>query len=147
MVDDLSRLQDCPDEASVHQVLAIVARGLPVITSASWSLARGDPECVPAESVIRHRPLAMEKKCVFEYDKHLKARSSNLVKTLMAISEIEDTKWEVRLSDGGVANANDKGYEFVNLHGVDVVRSWIQKHRRIDNVLGSKAWTLTHSIL
>ena len=65
VVDDLSRLHDCPDDTSrtLHQVLAIVARGLPVITSASWNLARGDPEGVPKESIIRHRPLAMETEC------------------------------------------------------------------------------------
>ena len=64
VVDDLTRLQTCPDEATVSHVLAIVGLGLPVVTSASWSLALGDPTKVPKESVIRHRPLA-EKKFVF----------------------------------------------------------------------------------
>ena len=67
VVDDLSRLHDCPDDASFPQVLAIVARGLPVITSASWKLALGDPESVPKESVLRHRPLAMERKFRFNF--------------------------------------------------------------------------------
>ena len=31
VLDDLSRLHECPDEATVSQVLAIVARGLPVV--------------------------------------------------------------------------------------------------------------------
>ena len=36
VVDDLSRLVDCSDDATVNQVLSIVGRGVPVITRASW---------------------------------------------------------------------------------------------------------------
>ena len=58
VVDDLSRLFECADDDTVIQALGIVARGVPVITSASWLLAQGDPELVPPASVIRHAPLA-----------------------------------------------------------------------------------------
>ena len=36
VVDDLSRLVDCSDDATVNQVLSIAGRGVPVITRASW---------------------------------------------------------------------------------------------------------------
>jgi len=147
VVDDLSRLHDCPDDGNVVQALAIVGRGLPVVTSASWSLARGDPERVPKESVIRHRPLAMETKCVFLYDAHFQARSWNLLDTLTELSKIPGSKWKVRSSAVGEAKESDKGHEIVKLTGVDVVRSWIQKSRRIHNVSGSRARTLTEHIL
>ena len=156
VVEDLGRLHDSPDDATVNQVLAIVGRGLPVVTHASWSLARGDPACVPKESVIRHLSLATTIPCVFEYDVHFKARSMNLLSTLTALSQLPKSRWKVRCLDGGVANTvaavgakanDDKGHEIVKLNGpfkgVDVVRCWMQKHRRVHNVLGSKAWTLT----
>ena len=106
VVDDLSRLHDCPCEATLCQVLAIVARGLPVVTRASWVLARGDSECIPKESVIRHRPLAIETKCVFQYDPHFEARSGNLLKMLVALSKLQESQWQVRRSGGcdGVAH-------------------------------------------
>ena len=163
VVEDLGRLHDALDDATVNQVLAIVGRGLPVVSETSWSLARGDPDQVPKESVIRNRPLATTVPCVFEYDGHFKARSMNLLNTLTALSNLPNSKWKVRCFDGGVANTvaavgakaadgaakanHDKGHEIVTLNGnsngVDVVRCWLQKHRRVRNVLGSKAWTLT----
>ena len=170
VVEDLGHLHDALDDATVNQVLAIVGRGLPVVTRTSWSLARGDPDQVPKESVIRNRPLATTVPCVFEYDAHFKARSMNLLNTLTALSNLPNSKWKVRCFDGGVANTmaavganaaavgakaaadgakanHDKGHEIVTLNGtlngVDVVRCWVQKHRRVSNVLGSKAWTLT----
>ena len=156
VVEDLGRLHDSPDDATVNQVLAIVGRGLPVVTHASWSLARGTPACVPKESAIRHLSLATTVPCVFEYDVHFKARSMNLLNTLTALSQLPKSTWKVRCLDGGVANTvaavgakvnDDKGHEIVKLNGpfkgVDVVRCWMQKHRRVHNVLGSKAWTLT----
>ena len=153
VVDDLSRLHECQDEATVNQVLAIVARGLPVVTSASWSLARGDPDCVPKESVIPHKPLVLLTKLVFQYDAHFQARSQNLLDSLTALSKLPGSNWkvaEVGAQHSGRWRADVKGHEFLKLDGVagvDVVRSWIQKHRQIHNVLGSRAWTLTERIV
>ena len=66
VVSDLAHLLECPDAATVNQTLAIVGRVVPVVTQASWVLARGDPECVPAQSVIRYVPLVDAMKVVFE---------------------------------------------------------------------------------
>ena len=147
VVDDLSRLHKCPDDASFPPVLAIVARGLPVITSASWDLARGDPECVPKESVIRHRPLAMETKCIFECSELFAARSKNLFNLLTSLSKLENSTWKVRRSTASCeASGKEKGYEIVKVTNVDELRLWVQQHRRIYNALGKKSWSLTHTI-
>ena len=154
VVDDLSRLVDCPDDTStggrtLHQVLAIVARGLPVITSASWNLARGDPGRVPKESIIRHRPLAMEAKCIFECGELFVARARPVFNLLTTLSNIPNSTWKVRLSTAsaeGRRNDSDKGYEIVKVADVGDLRLWVQQHRRIYNTLGMKAWTLTQTI-
>ena len=65
VVEDLGHLHDALDDATVNQVLAIVGRGLPVVTRTSWSLARRDPDEVPKASVLRNRPLATTVHCVF----------------------------------------------------------------------------------
>ena len=42
--------------------------------------------------------------------------------------------------------ATPKGYEILDLTEVDVLRLWVQKHRRIQNVLGVKALSLTQAV-
>ena len=144
VVDDLSRLFECTDDDTVIQALGIVARGVPVITSASWVLAQGDPGMVPQASVVRHAPLVTTRKCIFLYDDHFRARCSNLLSTIVSLSELPNSKWKVRrvsaVGDSRVAASEGL---CVKLSGVDVVRSWILEHRRIHNVLGSKVWSLT----
>ena len=147
VVDSLSRVFECAEDGAVLQVMALVGRGLPVITKASWVLAGGDPSRVPKESVLRYRPLAMEAKCVFEYDAHCAAREPSLVHTLKELSAMPGSTWVVWDSRArgpctSVGHGKFKGYELVKLGGLDVVRSWLQTHRRIHNVLGPKAWTL-----
>ena len=62
------RLFDCPDDAIFNQLLSIVGRGVPVVTRASWVLAKGNPEHIPKESVIRHVPLVEKEKVVFVHE-------------------------------------------------------------------------------
>ena len=68
VVGDLASFISPDDDAMLPHVLAIIALGTPVITAASWSLARGNPKDVPAASVIRYRPLARELPVLFKYD-------------------------------------------------------------------------------
>ena len=143
VVDDLSRLLECADDDTVIQALAIVARGVPVITSASWLLAQGDPGLVPPASVIRHAPLAATKKCIFLYNDHFRARCSNLLSTIVSLSALPNSKWKVRQESAVGDSIVASGCLCVKLSGFDVVRSLVLEHRRICNVLGSKAWSLT----
>lgn len=78
VVKDLSYIYDCEDERMLAHVLAISALGVPAVTLTSWNLAEGDPNKVPAESVIRHRPLAMEHKVTFQYSARFHAVSPNV---------------------------------------------------------------------
>ena len=142
VVDDLGRLGDCTGETDVCHMLAVVARGLPVVTAAAWKLARGDPDRIPAESVIRHRPLAMEQKVKFEVDVHFRARSGNVVRMLTALCKLRGSKWRIAdASSPGVAV--EKGCEVVKITEVRAIRSWVKASRRIRNALGAKAWSLS----
>ena len=78
VVEDPARLHDYSESANVKNMFAIVARGLPVVTLASWRLAEGDPALVPPQSIMRHRPWAMETYHVWGYDAMFQARDANL---------------------------------------------------------------------
>ena len=96
VVEDLARLHDYSASASVSHILAIVARGLPVVTLASWRLAQGDPALVPPQSIIRHRPLAMTTKHVWEYVALFQARESNLAHMIGELCAMAKSNWLLR---------------------------------------------------
>ena len=148
VVDDLSRMLDCPDDATINQVLYIVGRGVPVITRASWVLARGDPKHVPRQSVIRHVSLVAEKaKMVFMYDEHFQARAGSLLGSLKELSKLPKSKRKVRRSSFVSSAIGDSTIVTLSAFGgVDTLWSWIRERRRIVNAVGSKAWSLTQPI-
>ena len=151
-MEDLARLHDYSASASVSHILAIVARGLPVVTLASWRLAQGDPALVPPQSIIRHRPLAMETKHVWEYDAMFQAREANLAYVIGELcKEAPLGNWIWRgpgAAKAGVGSGKgSSAHTLVQVIGVDAVRTWIQEHRRIENRVGSKTWGLTGPIL
>lgn len=147
VVDDLGRLWDFADDATVNQMVCVVGRGVPVITRACWALARGDPDCVPKESVIRYVPLAESKKVVFVYDAHFQARSRLLLDSLQALSKLPKSKWKVRSSPvSAIGDTEGANVALRASDGVDVLRSWIAAHRRIVNVSGPKAWSMTQPL-
>ena len=78
VVEDLARLHDYSESANVKNMFAIEARGLPVVTLASWRLVEGDPALVAPQSIIRHRPLVMETKRVWQYDDVFQAQNGAL---------------------------------------------------------------------
>ena len=147
VLDDLNRICVCADVGTLHHVLAISALGLPVITRASWVLAQGRVVLVPKESVLRHVPLLGKIKVVFEYDGHFKARHRLLVDGLMWLSRREKSTWKDRQPSGSAVG--ERGYEFVSLvasEGVDTLRSWVLKQRRIVNTIGSKIWSVDNPL-
>ena len=82
----------------------------PIVTSASWALAQGDPARVPKESIIRHRPLAQEQRAIFEYDVQFAAMEGNLVRALQALASLPHSKWSVRpLAKGGRPGKQQQG--------------------------------------
>ena len=152
VVDDLSRLNDCPEEADICQMLAIVGRGLPIVTAVAWNLAMGDPESIPKESVTRHRPLAIEKQITFQYDVHFNVRHRNVVRMLSQLQGLPGCKWQIAKSADGDGSAEgrgvrEKGREVVEMNGLGAVRSWIKAGRRIRNALGAKVRILGESLV
>ena len=148
VVDDLSRLCACPDPASLLHVIGIIGRGVPVITGSSWVLAQGHLDLVPKECVLRHERLVAKKKVVFEYNVHFKAREGFLLAGLVWLSKQLNATWKVR--DSSVSAVGESGYEVVKLlanDGVETLRSWICKQRRIVNTSGSKAWSLYEPVV
>ena len=144
VIDDLGRLFDCPDESTMNQVFAIVARGLPVITLSSWRLARGKVSMIPRESVTRHVALATTTKFIFEYSPAFRSRYQLMLSTMTHCSKLPGCKWIVRQNSAvGEAARAESGFKVIKLDGIEVVRSWIQSNRRIVNTCGSKFKILT----
>ena len=139
VIDDLGRLFDCPDDSSVNQVFAIVARGVPVITLSSWRLARGKVEMIPRESVTRHVALATTTKFIFQYSPAFQSRYQLMLYTMKQCAKLPGCKWIVRRNSAvGEAARAENGFEVIKLEGIEVVRSWIQMNRRIVNTRGAK---------
>jgi len=114
-----------------------------VITGSSWVLAKGDLDLVPKESVVRHQPMAARNKVVFEYNQHFKVREEFLFAGLVWLSNQSNATLKVR--DSSVPAVGERGYEVVKLQaseGVETLRLWVGKQRRIVNTSGSKAWSL-----
>ena len=129
-------------------MLVVIARGLPVITSASWALAQGDPTRVPKESIIRHRPLAQEQQAIFEYDSRFEAMEGNLVRALQALASLPKSKWSARPLARGEAprEAAEGGVVLLSSSdGIQALRAFVQQQRRIRNCSdgGSRAWSLS----
>jgi hypothetical protein len=125
-----------PDATSLLHVICIIGRGVPVITGSSWVLATWDLDLAPKESVAKQ-------KVVFEYNLHFKVRGEFLVAGLVWLSNQSNATWKVR--DASVSAVGERGYEVVKLlasEGVETLRLWAVKQRRIANTSGSKAWSL-----
>ena len=94
-----------------------------------------------------HQPLVSRERLVFEYDLHFKARGGLLLAGLERLSKTSKATWKVR--DSSVSAVGERGYEVVKLlasGGVETLRSWIGKQRRIVNTSGSKAWSLSEPL-
>ena len=127
VIDDLGRLFDCPDDSTVNQVFAIVARGVPVITLSSWRLARGKVQMIPRESVTRHVALATTTKFIFQYSPAFQSRYQLMLYTMKQCAKLPGCKWIVRplAKKSAEAGRAENGFKVVKLEGIEVVRSWI----------------------
>ena len=147
VVENLELLCSCSlDDSLLHHVLAIVGRGLPVVTKATWLRAQGDPGKIPEGSVVFHRPLAMITTHTFAYTDHFRARAANVVETLRSLAALPKCKWVVEpLTDDrplAMINAN-----LIQLTDEDCLRTYINRHRSIANVCGPKAWTVDEAMV
>ena len=143
-------------------MLAIVGRGLPVVTKATWFLAQGDPAKIPEGSVVFHRPLAMITAHSFAYTAHFRARAGNVVETLKTLAALPKCRWVVkpwkedpaegcaavapRLAAVG-ASATRVRADVIHLTDHDCVRTWIRQHRSIATSSMGDALRATHEAL
>ena len=77
VVESLARLYDC-------DVLAVIGRGASVVTLPTWNLAARNPNNVAPTRVIRHRPLAIQKRVTFVVDLQFQARAGAVMHVLEA---------------------------------------------------------------
>ena len=93
VVDNLARLYDCPDDNMLCHVLAVIGRGASVVTLCTWNLAARNPKNVAPTSVIRHRPLAIEKRVTFVADTDFQTREGAVIHVLEALVRLAGSRW------------------------------------------------------
>ena len=77
VVESLARLYDC-------DVLVVIGRGASVVTLPTWNLAARNPNNVAPTRVIRHRPLAIQKRVTVVVDLQFQARAGAVMHVLEA---------------------------------------------------------------
>ena len=77
VVESLARLYDC-------DVFVVIGRGASVVTLPTWNLAARNPNNVAPTRVIRHRPLAIQKRVTFVVDLQFQARAGAVMHVLEA---------------------------------------------------------------
>ena len=148
VVDNLARLYDCPDDNMLCHVLAVIGRGASVVTLCTWNLAARNPKNVAPTSVIRHRPLAIEKRVTFVADTDFQTREGAVIHVLEALVRLEGSRWtlEKKIAVDGADEAakTTRTHEFVHLTSdVGRLRRWLRQNSRTENVRGQRVWTLT----
>ena len=74
VVDKFARLYDCPEDEMLCHVLVVIGRGASVVTLLARNLVARNPNKVVPTSVIRHQPLAIQKRVTFVADKNFQTR-------------------------------------------------------------------------
>ena len=84
VVESLARLYDCAVDEMLCHVLAVIGRGASVVTLPTWNLAARNPNNVAPTRVIRHRPLAIQKRVTFVVDLRFQACAGAVMHVLEA---------------------------------------------------------------
>ena len=84
VVESLARLYDCAEDEMLCHVLVVIGRGASVVTLPTWNLAARNPNNVAPTRVIRHRPLAIQKRVTFVVDLQFQARAGAVMHVLEA---------------------------------------------------------------
>ena len=151
VVESLVRLYDCPEDDMLCHVLAVIGRGAPVVTLSTWNLAARDPNKVAPTSVIRHRPLAIQKRVTFVVDLKFQTREGGVMHVLEARVGLADSRWKLRKTDTiNMAQESKKTtskHEFVYLQNIGVLREWLKKKTLTENIRGQRVWTLQERLL
>ena len=96
VVDTLARLYDCPEDKMLCHVLVVIGRGASVVALPAWNLAARNPNKVAPTRVIRHRPLAIQKRVTFVVDLQFQARAGAVVHVLEALVGLANSRWKLQ---------------------------------------------------
>ena len=73
-----------------------IGRGASVVTLPTWNLAARNPNNVAPTRVIRHRPLAIQKRVTFVVDLQFQARAGAVMYVLEALVGLANSRWKLQ---------------------------------------------------
>ena len=145
VVDKLARLYDCPEDEMLCHVLVVIGRGASVVTLPAWNLAARNPNKVAPTSVIRHRPLALQKRVTSVADKNFQTRYGAVIHVLEALVGLANSRWNLQkrqtIDTAEEARKTTPKHEFVCLHDVGRLREWLKQNSCTENIRGQRVWT------
>ena len=152
VVDNLACLYDCPDDDMLCHAFAVFGRGASVVTLSTWNLAARSPDKVHATSVIRHRPLAIQKRVTFVADSAFQTRQGEVIRVLEALAGLAKSRWTLQKSSTTVsvseeAHKTTPKHEFVHLHDLGRLREWLKQNACTENLRGQRVWTLEQRMI
>ena len=148
--ESLARLYDCAEDEMLCHVLAVFGRGASVVTLSTWNLAARSPDKVPPTSVIRHRPLAIQKRVTFVADSAFQTREGSVIHVLEALVGLANSRWTLEKRSAIVSEEAAKTtpqHEFVHLHDLGRLREWLKQNSCTENFRGQRVWTLEQRVL
>ena len=95
VVENLACLYDCAEDEMLCHVLVVIGRGASVVTLPAWNLAARNPNKVAPTSVIRHQPLAIQKRVTFVSDKNSQTRYGAVIQLLEALVGLANSIWKL----------------------------------------------------
>ena len=152
VVDNLACLYDCPDDDMLRHVFAVFGRGASVVALSTWNLAARNPDNVPPTRVIRHRPLAIQKRVAFVADSAFQTREASVIRVLEALAGLAKSRWTLQKSATSVsvseeAHKTTPKHEFVHLHDLGRLRAGLEQHACTENFRGQRVWTLEQRMI
>ena len=140
VVERLARLCDCAEDEMLCHVLAVIGRGASVVTLPTWNLAARNPNNVAPTRVIRHRPLAIQKRVTFVVDLQFQARAGAVMHVLEALVGLANSRWKLQkretIDTAEEARKTTPKHDFVYLHDVGRLRELLKHNSCIENIRG-----------
>ena len=112
------------DKSLLVDLIYMMATCKPLVTAATWALADGQPDKVPAADIIRHMPVRVN--CEFSFA--FAHKNWVVVAALQKCAGLPAGTWKVKQTAAGVNTL---------LELAEKLLLW----RQCDNVIGPKLWT------
>ena len=112
------------DKSLLVDLIYMMATCKPLVTAATWALADGQSDKVPATNIVRHKPVQVS--CEFSFD--FAHKYWDVVAALQKCAGLPAGTWKVKQTAAGVNTL---------LELAEKLLLW----RQCDNVIGPKLWT------